>query len=40
MCISLTEKLKGLEQKSFISEQHITWVYKIQEVLQKLNLNA
>jgi hypothetical protein len=35
-CIGLTEGLtKGLEQKSFISEQHIVWVYKIQEVLQK-----
>jgi hypothetical protein len=28
---------KGLEQKSFISEQNIMWIYKIlvQEVLQK-----
>jgi hypothetical protein len=31
--MSLTEKLLNkLEQSSFISEQHILWVYKIQEV--------
>jgi hypothetical protein len=35
-CISLTEELtRGLEQKSFITQQHNMWVYKIQEVLQK-----
>jgi hypothetical protein len=40
-CISLTEKLiKGLEQKSFISEPCIMWVHNIQEVLQKRSLNA
>jgi hypothetical protein len=40
-CVSLTEKLvKGLEQKSFISEQHVMWVYKIQEVLQTNKLKC
>jgi hypothetical protein len=35
-CISLTEELfKGLEQRSFIYEQNIFWVYKLQEILQK-----
>jgi hypothetical protein len=35
-CISLTEELiHGFEQNSFITQQHIMWVYKIQEVLQK-----
>jgi hypothetical protein len=35
-CISLTEELiHGLEQKSFIIQQHIKWVYEVQEVLQK-----
>jgi hypothetical protein len=29
------EMIKGLEQRSFICGQHIMWVYKIQEVLQK-----
>jgi hypothetical protein len=34
-CIRLADKLvKGLEQRSFISEQYIMWVYKIQEILQ------
>jgi hypothetical protein len=32
-CNTLTEELvKKREQKSFISEQHIIWVYKMQEV--------
>jgi hypothetical protein len=36
-CISFTEELvKEWEQKQFISEQHIMWVYKMQEVKKKL----
>jgi hypothetical protein len=37
-CISLTEELIwGMEQKSFIGEQHILWMYKIQEIFIKEN---
>jgi hypothetical protein len=37
--INLTEELiKGLEQRSFISEQQM-WLYEIQESLQKKKIN-
>jgi hypothetical protein len=35
-CISLTEELiHRLGQNSFITKQHIMWVYKVQDILQE-----